>query len=145
LLEWFQYNAERIQNFSTMCMGEVHIDITPYFYWAPTPKMWSRSGNLIREALLKPKVINLKDRWNAIYHEDENRTCGCVEHLYHNVMLPNGDISLCCMDYGLDQILGNLYEKSYESIIPNAMQTYKLCKYCENGVNPTEKPVTFYK
>jgi len=145
VLEWFQLNNHKIQNFSTMCMGEVHPDIAPYFYWAPVPKMWSRSGNLVREALLKPKLINLKNRWDAVYHEDKNRTCGCIEHLYHNVMLPNGDISLCCMDYGLDHILGNLYEKSYEDIIPKAMTKFDLCNYCENGVNPVEKPITLHK
>jgi MoaA/NifB/PqqE/SkfB family radical SAM enzyme len=147
VLEWFQLNNYKIQNFNIMCMGETHPDIAPYFYWAPNHKMWSRAGNLVRESLLKPKLLNLKDRWDAIYHEDQNRTCGCEEHLYHNVMLPNGDISLCCMDYGLDHILGNLYEKKYESIIPNHWQKFNLCNYCENGVNPdkVEKPITLYK
>ena len=145
-LEWFQFNNHRIKNFSTMCMGEeVHPDITPYFYWAPTYKMWGRAGNLLRESILKPRLINLKNKWDSVYHEDRNRTCGCVEHLYHNVLLPNGDVSLCCMDYGLDHILGNLYEKSYEKIIPNARTKFDLCNYCENSMQPVEKPIQIYK
>jgi hypothetical protein len=32
------------------------------------------------------------------------------------VLLPNGDVTLCCMDYGLDHVLGNLLESSFESV-----------------------------
>jgi len=134
-LEWLKNNHHRIQNFGTMSMGPVHPSVKHLFDWAPTFDMWSRAGNLVRESLLKPKLINLKNRWNAVYHEDENRTCGCEEHLYHNVLLPNGDVVLCCMDYGLEQILGNLYNQTYEDIIPMAQTCFDLCNYCENGVN----------
>jgi len=30
------------------------------------------------------------------------------DRIFRNVLLPNGDVVLCCMDYGLDHILGNL-------------------------------------
>lgn len=40
----------------------------------------------------------------------------CGPRLNHNVLLPNGDVTLCCMDYGLDHILGNLSRQSYESL-----------------------------
>jgi len=138
-LTWLRDNHHKIKNFSTMTMGgQVHESVRHLFDWAPSFDMWSRSGNLMREALLKPRLVNLKDRWNAVYHEDQNRTCGCVEHLYHNVLLPNGDVSLCCMDYGLDHILGNLYTQTYEQIIPVAQSCHDLCNYCENGVNPVK-------
>lgn len=135
-ITWFRDNYTKIKNFETMSMGDVHPKISHLFSWAPKYEMWSRSGNLIRESLLRPEIIKLKNRWNAIYHEDKNRTCGCVEHLYHNVLLPNGDVSLCCMDYGLDQIIGNLYHQTYEQVIPQEKTCYDLCNYCENGVNP---------
>ena len=134
-LKWLKNNHHRIKNFSTMSMGSVHPSVKHLFEWAPTFDMWSRAGNLVRESLLKPKLINLKNRWNAVYHEDNSRTCGCEEHLYHNVLLPNGDVVLCCMDYGLEQILGNLYNQTYEDIIPMAQTCFDLCNYCENGVN----------
>lgn len=144
-LEWIKDNHHRIQNFSIMTMGkEVHPDVRHLFDWAPNYEMWSRAGNLIRESLDKPQLIALKDRWNSIYHTDKNRTCGCVEHLYHNVLLPNGQVTLCCMDYGLDQVLGNLYEQSYEELIPEAQSCYDLCNYCENGVPPKEQIITLH-
>ena len=136
-LSWLRDNHHRIQNFSTMTMGQVHPSVRHLFDWAPSFEMWSRAGNLVRESLLKPKLINLRDRWNAVYHEGD-RTCGCVEHLYHNVLLPNGDVSLCCMDYGLDHILGNLYTQSYEDVIPEAQSCRDICNYCENGVEPVK-------
>ena len=145
-LEWLKSNQHRIKNFKVMSMGpKLHPSILHIFDSAPYYQMYSRAGNLHREALLKPQLITLKDRWNAIEHPDKNRTCGCVEHLYHNVLLPNGDVSLCCMDYGLDHILGNLFEQNYQDIIPQAQSCFDLCNSCENGVNPKSQVVNFVK
>jgi radical SAM protein with 4Fe4S-binding SPASM domain len=66
----------------------------------------------------------------------------CGPELNHNVLMPNGDVALCCMDYGLDHVLGNLTRQSYESLFEG--DTYKhvmrglldpsldtKCRYCE--------------
>ena len=133
-LQWFQENQYRIRNFSTMSMGEIHPDAQGFnnvnYY-----QMFDRAGNLSREAILKPELDKIKDRWIRIHHKDE-RTCGCVEHLYHNVLLPNGDVSLCCMDYDLDHIIGNLYQQTYEEIVPKPNTCFTMCSGCENGVKP---------
>lgn len=63
-----------------------------------------------------------------------------------NVLLPNGDVYLCCMDYGLKHRLGNLLAQSYESLFES--ETYKriisgmsddsidiLCRKCERAYN----------
>ena len=34
----------------------------------------------------------------------------CERNLRQNVLLPNGDVLLCCMDYGMQHVLGNLGE-----------------------------------
>ena len=52
-------------------------------------------------------------------------------------MLPNGDVSLCCMDYSLSYIIGNMFEQEYEEIIPELNTCYDMCRYCENGIDPT--------
>jgi hypothetical protein len=133
-LQWFRENQYRIRNFSTMSMGKVHPDAHGFkdtnFY-----QMFDRAGNLSREAILKPDLNKIKDRWIRIHHKDE-RTCGCVEHLYHNVLLPNGDVSLCCMDYDLAHIIGNLYDQTYEEIVPKPNTCFTMCSGCENGVKP---------
>ena len=144
-LTWFRDNQHRIQNFGLMSMGaDLHPDIA-HLFPAPAPStMWDRAGNLSREKLLKPDLMPLQHRWNRIEHTDGPRTCGCVEHLYHNVLLPNGDVSLCCMDYGLDHVIGNLNTQSYEQVIPEPQATYNICLHCENGAHPAPQPVKFY-
>ncbi len=144
-LEWIRDNQHRIKNFSVMSMGkELHPSIRHIFDWAPSYDMWSRAGNLIRESVAKPQLITLRDRWNAITHTGP-KTCGCVEGLYHNVLLPNGDVSLCCMDYGLEHIIGNLNTQTYEDVIPEDQTCYDLCNFCENATDPKEKTITFHR
>lgn len=122
-----------IQNFTTMVMaGEVHESVRHVFPSAPSYSMWSRAGNLIGETILKPELLN--NPYNSVYHDKKTMTCGCDERLYHNILLPNGDVSLCCMDYGLAEITGNLFQQSYEEVVPKPYSQYELCKYCENAV-----------
>jgi FkbM family methyltransferase len=146
LCEWIRDNQDRIQNFQVMSMGtQVHPDVAHCFDRTfVVGQMWDRAGNLSREAILKPELMNMQNRWNRIQHTDGPRTCGCVENLYHNVMLPNGDVSLCCMDYGLDNILGNLDSQTWEEIIPEPETCYTMCLSCENGAHPAPQPLKFY-
>lgn len=136
VIERFGEVYKEIQNFTTMCMGEVDDSVSHVFYGSHVPEMWSRSGNLFGESLMKPELMNRKDEYKSVYHGEEPRTCGCIEKLYHNVVLPNGDVSLCCMDYGLEHIIGNLLDQSYEEVIPRDNTCFNLCRFCENGVKP---------
>lgn len=146
LCEWVRDNAHQIQNFQIMSMGsKVHPAVAHCFDGTfSVGQMWDRAGNLSREAILKPELMNMRHRWNRIQHTDGPRTCGCVENLYHNVMLPNGDVSLCCMDYGLDNIIGNLDRQSYEQVVPEPETCYTMCLSCENGAHPAPQPIRFY-
>lgn len=52
------------------------------------------------------------------------------------VLLPNGDLSMCCMDYGLTGIIGNLLHESYDSIVQRSSRYMShnlpsLCFNCE--------------
>ena len=137
VLEYIKSVQYEINGFYLMSMGEVLEDIKYIFPTAHTPEMWSRAGNLLGEAIIKPELDKIKHRFKSIDHGDySNRTCGCDEKLYHNVVLPNGDVSLCCMDYGLKQILGNIYREEYDDIIPMPLSCFSLCRLCENGVDP---------
>lgn len=70
--------------------------------------------------------------------------CRSGDALNHNVLLPNGDVVLCCMDYGLLHILGNLTRDDYATLFNGGeIATIKaalmddsaeiLCRYCENA------------
>lgn len=136
VIERFGEVHSQIQNFTLMCMGTVHESVRHVFPEAPTYQMWSRAGNLLGESIMKPELLNRKDEYKSVYHGEKPMTCGCLEKLYHNIMLPNGDVSLCCMDYGLEHILGNLVEQEYDEVIPENNTCFNLCRFCENGVKP---------
>jgi len=67
------------------------------------------------------------------------RTCSRFDC---NVVLPNGDLYLCCSDWGLKHRIGNLYERHYDDIVhtierhrlrKSALQQQSdiLCRTCE--------------
>jgi FkbM family methyltransferase len=137
---YFRSIMDEIQNLQLMTMGTVHESIKPLFEGIAvhSPEMWSRAGNLIGERILKPELEN--QHFLTVDHGNKVVTCGCDERLYHNIMLPNGDVSLCCMDYGLEEITGNLFEQDYNDVIPDPYTAFALCQKCENAIE-VENPV----
>lgn len=66
----------------------------------------------------------------------------CERNLRQNILLPNGDVLLCCMDYGMKHVLGNLKYQDYESLFADEefLSIQKglidstrdiLCRYCD--------------
>ena len=136
-------------SFYLMSMGDVHDEVEKLGIWKKEdihiPVMWSRAGNLKGEAQMKPELRRVMDRvrdaseYNSKNYKEGELTCGCIEDLYHNILLPNGDVSLCCMDYGLEHITGNLYEQSFEDSVPDNNQCFSLCNGCENAIPVKDK------
>lgn len=74
------------------------------------------------------------------------RCIECGLDLNHNVLLPDGTVLLCCMDYGMRHIMGNLLKDSYDMILSGVehekvVQGMKsedediLCRKCYNARN----------
>lgn len=61
--------------------------------------------------------------------EKEGKYCSKSSNHEQNVVLPNGDVYLCCMDYGLKHKLGNLLKQNFNDL--TRFQNYELCKHCE--------------
>ncbi|MDN3647003.1 SPASM domain-containing protein [Pontixanthobacter aestiaquae] len=40
--------------------------------------------------------------------------------VYQNVLLPSGDVALCCMDWDLKHVIGNLLETDYDALLSGA-------------------------
>jgi hypothetical protein len=72
-------------------------------------------------------------------------TCRSTPFYDRNVLLPNGDVVLCCMDYNLKHVIGNLLTQTYEEIFAGEKLTEiikmneapgfdkcSICKSCEN-------------
>lgn len=127
LLKAIKRESRHIENFRSMTMGTLSPELLTLFPDTIRPSMYNRAGNVKQTEFIQ---INL----NTTETRKGDTTCGCPERLYHSVMLPNGDVSLCCMDYGLEHIIGNLYNQSFEDIIPVDGTPFTLCKSCENGV-----------
>lgn len=93
------------------------------------PRMNTRAGNVRSTEFIGGNFTCVEDRW------------------HNNVLLPNGNVYLCCMDYSLKHRLGNLYIDTYEEIweqaewwkhntnSPSAQSI--ICRNCEHAV-PTD-------
>ncbi|MGE9290381.1 MAG: radical SAM/SPASM domain-containing protein [Puniceicoccales bacterium] len=112
-----------LQNFSTMTMGQVNPEVEHLFpkETVHSPTMNSRAGNLDKQGV-KENFIRSKHDGPVI--------CGRDEYIYNNVMLPNGDVVLCCQDYRMEAVLGNIFEQSFEEVLPDPINSYDICKSC---------------
>jgi hypothetical protein len=125
----------KIQNREYMTMGTLHPRVRQLIKkHIPRTKMLSRAGNL-KGKIHPPIPQRLKGPIR----------CRSAGNLFnHNVLLPNGDVLICCMDYGMRHILGNLISSDYASLF-NGKEFFKLqkgldddsidilCRYCENA------------
>jgi len=71
----------------------------PFYSWPIT----SRAGNLPVK------------KWMRTPQRREGKLPLCFR-LYINVLIPNGDVVLCCCDFGLKHVLGNLTISTYSSL-----------------------------
>ena len=70
----------------------------------------------------------------------EQNIRGKCPRVAQNVLLPDGKLSLCCQDYSLSSIMGDLSKQSWEKYqkSEHAQKIFKegadLCDFCEEGV-----------
>jgi len=121
-----------IQNCSYMTMGKLHKNLVEYFGdKCVTPQILSKAGNL---------------KGSKKIHNRGPITCNSEYGLKHSMLLPNGDVYLCCMDNALEYKLGNLLTGSYDSLytgeafklIEKKLKDEKygdvLCRHCEMAI-----------
>ena len=78
-------------------------------------------------------------------HNEFSLTCRSTPFYDRNVLLPDGSVVLCCMDYDLKHVIGNLLTQTYDEVmqgkplqnliaINEAPEFNKcsICKSCEN-------------
>ena len=102
-------------------------------------KTISRAGNL---SLNKIKTPQLKSK---------QLNCGNYQNsLRGHVILPDGTVVLCCMDYGLKHVLGNLLTHNYTDILNSPElkkvllglknpQANTLCRHCELATSDNQR------
>lgn len=103
------------------------------------------NGRIVVESALIDRAGNLDDsslrssgmKKGPIY-------CTRTEYLNHWVLLPDGSVTLCCMDFGLKHVMGNLIDHTYDEIIQmqpyqdlisgmNAQMSDILCRKCTSS------------
>lgn len=134
VLEHIKEVSDSIFNFQVVCMGTIHEKIKSIFSYADLQILHSRANNLLLEEKYKPELTQLRHLYTSTTFKDIPMTCGVSEKLYHTVMLPNGDLTLCCMDWGLKHILGNIFKQEYNDIIPEHNIPFELCQNCLYGL-----------
>jgi len=86
----------------------------------PHPKVKELcKGKLDISTVLHDRAGNLEEK-NLIHKQNDSGVLSCTlcgQDLNHNVLLPDGTLLLCCMDYGMKHKLGNLAEQTYDAII----------------------------
>ena len=98
-----------------------------------------RAGSLNKEQVKEQPI-------NFITRHEKPVVCGKTSKYDQVVLLPNGDVVLCCMDYDTKHILGNLLTQSYDDLFAgpemlmileeNAKSCYSnksLCKSCTDA------------
>jgi sulfatase maturation enzyme AslB (radical SAM superfamily) len=65
--------------------------------------------------IINSRAGNLKSKKTYNFHMNKG-TIKCSRGLHYNILLPNGDVLLCCMDYNMQHILGNLLVSNYNSL-----------------------------
>lgn len=131
-LRVFQLFNEHFTSNGYSCHGEVHDAIKGYLR-KDIPfadKMMNRAGNLEYEEL---EIFNHKGKlvcgngeighgegWNSDSLPNIQNglsTGGIHREGWNPDILPNGTVVLCCMDYGMEHILGNLLVQDWDEIL----------------------------
>ena len=74
-------------------------------------------------------IVN--SRGGNLYKEERRErvdSCSMGVGLNQNVMFPNGDVVICCSDWSLSKITGNLLDTNYNDL--NRTWDKELCHYC---------------
>jgi len=132
------------KKFKTMTMdksGNVHSDLKDLLPHLAGWNGHSRAGSLGEKQIEKTGAVPPP-------HNEFSLLCASTPYYDHNVVLPNGDVALCCMDYALKHIIGNLLQSDYWSLfvsaelgrlrIENQKKEFSKCSICKQCGNVLE-------
>src|SRR5262249_22975036 len=134
--EWA--NSTASSRFQVMTMdgsGRIHRDLAHVGITLPPWNGHTRAGTLTAEPKDTPTVL-------PVPRYDAPVSCSWTPFYDRNVLLPNGDVVLCCMDYALKHVIGNLLTGDYESLFRseevsriryvNSQPGFSKCSLCKS-------------
>lgn len=120
----------RCDNYS--CHGAIDDRVLPYI---------QRGRNLI--TYMHDRAGNVEGRPHKDIADCWRLACATSGRaMDHNVLLPDGTVITCCMDYGMTGIFGNLYEQTYDEVLHSAEaermratldKGESICRHCANA------------
>ena len=138
--------------------GRSHFNITDEYL--EVLKAWETNNYSCHGKIDDRVKPYIKDRNIITFMHDRAGNVECREHrsiepyrmlmcatshaaMNHNVLLPNGDVLMCCMDYGMTGRFGNLFIDSYATVLNSpaacAMRETlnfgeSICRHCTNAI-----------
>ena len=113
------------------CHGRIDSRVLPYL----------KKRNLI--TFMHDRAGNVEGRPHINIGPEGNLWCiTSGRAMDHNVLLPNGDVLMCCMDYGMTGMFGNLFTQTYDEVLNSeaacAMRATlsrgeSICRHCSNA------------
>ena len=102
--------------------GYANIPMTDEYF-----KILAEAIEIIEMTKGKLKIYcEMSDRSGNLDEKDERLThashtgeiyCDVAYGVNHNVLLPDGTVLICCNDFGMKHVLGNLFESEYKEIV----------------------------
>jgi sulfatase maturation enzyme AslB (radical SAM superfamily) len=142
-LERLQKLLHAIPNIEIVTIGIPNPDIVALLGQTnSTRRVHTRAGNI----QLTSSAIGAAFTQEEILQRNSHTSLICRSNrMVSNVLLPNGNLQLCCMDYGLEHVLGNLSNESYCEIIEGKafarifdllgqQHSEILCRRCEYAI-----------
>ncbi|WP_342727338.1 SPASM domain-containing protein [Bradyrhizobium sp. B097] len=126
-------NAD-IPSIRFLVLGDIHPDLAPII---PAEALVRSRSLISRAGSVDPKIAKPRPPIRGPLACTEKRE-------YRNVLLPNGDVTLCCMDFERRHVLGNLLRDEYEDLFEgpsfrqvvdrmNGASGSLLCRICERA------------
>ena len=114
------------------CHGDIHDAVIPFIH---------NDVNLI--TFMHDRAGNVESRPHITIEPGIRLWCITSNRaMNHNVLLPNGEVIMCCMDYGMTGRFGNLFKQSYNEVLysdaANRMRDTlnegeSICRHCANA------------
>ena len=140
------------------CEGRSHFKITDEYlevlanFFCHNYSVHGMMDDRVRPYLRQRNLITFMHDRAGNVEDRPHRTIGTERHLRcmtsgramdHNVLLPDGTVLMCCMDYGMTGVFGNLFEQSYDEVIHSEeaermratlIKGESICRHCANAI-----------
>lgn len=108
-----------------------------FYYWSDIFRTVIQEGRVISDIISNP-WSRAGSLYSYGFKQGEFSCRSANRDFDHNVLLPNGDVYLCCMDYSLKHRLGSLFDTHYGDLNRYAIveaskceNSFMICRQCE--------------